>query len=358
MAHTDADLRALLADRAAVLPDGAGDSLVSRVAAVDRRVRAMRRRRAASASLGVVVLLLVAGLSGLFNDHDQQKTSPVPAYEQKVGGGLLPRYNGGGEATAYTTFRTDDKREATFTFTPTSWDIRIGLSCDKNMPLTQMVTLEINGKPFMSGNCSPGFSDAGTSYGDARAQDNEYGLRPGEQATMSVRIVHDEANTVRSFIVGPDAQPVYRGVMDNYRVAAAVYSPMPLADYPFPPRPLKLASLDEGGISSGRLLGTVDARSVGPNGHGQVTTRLTAKGVQVDPYAVAPGTVTVTIDGKIVDESSSWTWTGQGYGGTTLTPAKLRSLGIHVKVGDRISVVVSGSGFTDPAWLAHVSVGS
>ena len=97
----------------------------------------------------------------------------------------------------------------------------------------------------------------------------------------------------------PEKQPVYRGAMRDYRVAVAVYSPMPVADYPFPPRPDKLASLDGGSPTSGggRVLGTVDSRSVGPNGQGAVIATLTPKGFHTEIYAVAPGAVTVTVNG-------------------------------------------------------------
>src|SRR6185503_10404740 len=106
MALTDTDLRDVLADRASAMP---ADISLARVAAVDRRVRVIRRRRAAGASLAVVILLLVVtGVSGLFRDpHD--RTAPVPAHLRKVAGDLLPRYNGGGQATAYTSFSTDVK---------------------------------------------------------------------------------------------------------------------------------------------------------------------------------------------------------------------------------------------------------
>lgn len=92
MALTDTDLRDVLAQRAAV---GPADSAAARVAAVDRRARVIRRRRVATASLAVVVVLLaVTGLSGLLRGA-RDRAVPLPAHLQKVADGMLPRYTGG-----------------------------------------------------------------------------------------------------------------------------------------------------------------------------------------------------------------------------------------------------------------------
>jgi hypothetical protein len=349
MTLTDTDLREVLAERAsAVPPDGA----LARVAAVDRRVRVIRRRRVASASLAVViVLLVVTGVSSLFREP-QDRTAPVPAYQQKVAGGLLPRYNGGAEATSYATFRTDEKRVQTFTFTPTSWKFLVAVACDKEMPSTRMVTYEVNGHAFMSGSCGRGPSTDGPSYGLERARAEDLGIRLGRPSTMRVTVVA----TVKGSPGSAEKQPVYRGPMADYRIAIAVYSPMPVDDYPLPPRPRKLESLDDGGGSygAGRLLGKVDSRTVGANGHGSVVTTLSSKGLQVDMYAVAPGSVTVTVNGRTVDVASFWTWSGSGYGGLVLTPAALRKLGVDVKSGDSVSVGFAATRFTVAGWRAQV----
>jgi len=349
MALTDTDLRDVLAQRASAMP---ADISLARVAAVGHRVRVIRRRRAASASLAVVIVLLVAtGVSGLFREpHD--RTSPVPAYQQKVAGGLLPRYNGGGEATAYTSFSTDVKRETTFTFTPSSLAFRVAVACDKAMPSAYLVSFEINGHPLMSGSCGASVSTAGTTAREEQGRADELGVRVGEQSTVRVHVVRGRTST-------PETLPVYRGAMADYRIGVATYSPIPIADYPFPPRPRKLASLDQGALAGdGQLLGTVDSRTVGPAGPGAVPTTLTSKGLHVDTNAVAPGTLTMTVDGKTVDTASSWTWTSEASGGEHLTARTLRRLGVDVKVGDRITVRVTGSRFTDPAWRAQVREGS
>jgi hypothetical protein len=347
MALTDADLRELLAERTQAMP---ADSSVARAAAVDQKVRVVRRRRAASASFAVVAVVLVAvGLAGPLRDG-HERTGPVPAYQQKVGHGMLPRYSDGGEVAAYTTFRTDEKRNATFTFTPTSWSFLVSIRCDKDMPKSKMVSVDINGKALMAGSCSGGASTAGPAYGTEQARAESLGVRLGEPATVQVRVV--------AFTPGqkvPEKQPVYRGAMRDYGVGVAVYSPMALDDYPFPPRPPKLESLDGGGVGDGgRLLGTVDSRSVGPNGQGAVPVRLTPKGFHTEIYAVAPGAVTVTANDRTIDLATSWTWTGKGFGGLDITPAELRSHGMEVKTGDLVLVAFAGYRFTVPGWRAEV----
>jgi hypothetical protein len=348
MPLTDNDLRAVLAERASAAP---GHDAVARVASVDRRVRVIRRRRAASASLAVVMLLLVVtGVSGLFRGS-RDRTAPVPAHLQKVADGLLPRYNGGGKATAYTSFRTDEKRSTTFTFTPGSPGLLVAIRCDKDMPESQMVSIDVNGRPLMAGSCNRGLNTRGPSYGQPEA--DSFGIRAGEPASMRVRVVD-----VGSGATTPEKQPVYRGAMGNYRIAVAVYSPMAVDDYPFPPRPRKLASLDAvAGGRTGRVLGTVDSRSVGANGEGAVITKLTRKGFHTEIFAVAPGAITVTVNTRPIDVAANWTWTESGFGGLTMTAAKLRKLGIDVKTGDRVSVAFAGSRFAVAGWRAEVREG-
>ena len=350
MALTDTDLRAVLAERASEAP---GDDHVGRAASVDRRVRVIRRRRAAGASLAVVILLLVVtGVTGLFRDAPD-RAAPVPAHLQKVADGLLPRYNGGGEATAYTSFRTDQKRSTTFRFVPGSAGLLVAFRCDKDMASGYLVSLEVNGKTLMMGTCSQALNARGPSRGDEQNEADLFGIRPGEPATMRVRVVH-----VGSGAPTPEAESVYRGAMSNYWIAVGVYSTMAVADYPFPPRPKTLESLDQDTNSSGGwLVGEIDSRSIGPAGRGVVRTTLTGKGVQFELYAVAPGAVTMTVNGRTVDVAKFWTWEGSGYGGLVLKADALQQLGIDVAVGDSITVGVAGRRFTDPAWRAEVREG-
>jgi hypothetical protein len=351
MPLTDNDLRAVLAEHASAAP---GNDAVARVASVDRRVRVIRRRRVASASLAVVVLLLVVtGVSGLFRDS-RDRTAQVPAHLQKVAGGLLPRYNGGGKATAYTSFRTDEKRSTTFRFVPGSSGLLVAIRCDKDMPESQMVAIDINGKPLMEGSCSRGLNTRGPSYGPVQPEVDSFGLLyPGRPGSLRVSVV--QAGTGAQ---SPDKQPVYRGAMRNYRIAVAVYEPMAVADYPFPPRPKRLESLDDGPGSGGQVIGKFDSRSVGADGRGVVRTTLTSKGVQFELYAVAPGAITMTVNNQTVDVARFWTWKGSGYGSLVLKALELQHLGIDVAVGDRITVGVAARRFTDPAWRAEVREGS
>jgi hypothetical protein len=351
MALTDIDLRELFAERTATTP---ADSAVARVGAVGRRVRVIRRRRAAGVSLGVVVLLMVVtGISALFRGP-QDQAAPVPAYQQKVSGGLLPRYNAGGEATAYTTFSTDDKRDATFTFTPTSLRFFVGIKCDKVLPESHIVSVEINAKEMFSGSCNSKLFAAGPAYGKEQAWAKELGVQLGVPATVKVRI----AQVTYGHNAGTEKQPVYRGAMADYRVGVGVYSPIAIDDYPLPPRPHKLASLDQGPtFGKGRVLGTVDSRSVGANGEGAVSATVTPEGFHTEICTVAPGAVSVTVAGVPIDLVAHWTWISSGYGGLTLTPAELRKLGIDVKTGTHIDVVFTGARFTVAGWRADVRAG-
>ena len=55
------------------------------------------------------------------------------------------------------------------------------------------------------------------------------------------------------------------------------------------------------------------------NGHGAVVATLTSRGFHTEIYAVTPGAVAVTVNGRSIDLAASWTWTGSGFGGSDLT---------------------------------------
>ncbi|MGZ4616731.1 MAG: hypothetical protein ACXV4A_14365 [Actinomycetes bacterium] len=175
----------------------------------------------------------------------------------------------------------------------------------------------------------------------------------GQPVTITARVVAYAKGKA------PDKEPVSRGPMADYRVAFAIYTPVLLADYPFPTRPAALVSLDEGALSGeGRRLRTVSARDVGATGATGVRFRLPRQGAVVDLYAVEPGTLRVAVNGTTVSEWSSWTYTGGGFGSIDVSAKGLRPYGVTVRPGQTVTVTITATRFTDPAWRAVVAAAS
>ncbi|MGZ4595718.1 MAG: hypothetical protein ACXV3V_02225, partial [Actinomycetes bacterium] len=110
--------------------------------------------------------------------------APRPDGRLRSTGGLLPRYDGGGEATSYASFRTDQTRAKTLTFTPHAWTFRIGESCDRDMPRSRMVSYEVNGKTYTSASCSRGLGSSSPTWGQEQdLWEKQYGVHLGQPVT-------------------------------------------------------------------------------------------------------------------------------------------------------------------------------
>lgn len=397
MPTTDHDLRSLLAERSGNLPPSAGPQ---RLSGVQGRVRRIKQRRAAAGSLAAVLLVTGVALApSLFEGPERRKATLMPAHDQKVAGGLLPRYAEGTEATAYAVFDTDKLREKSLTFTPKSLDFHIEVVCDEPLPYAYMISYEINDKPTYLAHCtstlpgsvqlrghrapkppatptpapspSPAPSASAPTPASTMSREEEdeqkyardYGIELGKPVTVTARIIptpaeHRDTQTAVGMGASADDEkvPTYTGSLSTSRVAVAVYTPVPRADYPLPPRPAELKSLDENSMPSGegKLFGIVDSREVGPNGRGTIVVPMTKKAPILEIQAVAPGVVRVHVNDVLIHQFDSWTWTGSGTN-TLLLLDKLAGAGLNVKTGDELKVVISGSQFDVAGWRAAVS---
>jgi hypothetical protein len=142
--------------------------------------------------------------------------------------------------------------------------------------------------------------------------------------------------------------------MPAARVAFAGYNPVPIADYPFAPRPRHLDVRDLGTFDGGRLLGSISAQRVGATGSGELRLRMPQRGTVLDLAAVAPGTLRVSVGGRRVLIWNSWSWTGEGYAGFVVSPTSLRRLGLEVRVGEQFTVRVDASRYAAPGWRVRV----
>lgn len=212
--------------------------------------------------------------------------------------------------------------EGSFTFTPTSYDLLLRATCPPDDPA--VVHVRIAGREVGSSSCGGAWS-GGTS---AAAFWGGFGVAPGRAATVEVT-VEDRGG----------------GLVPAGTVRVAAYQRVPLADYPLPPRPATLPTLQPVDEATGW-----DARR-GPAGR--------TRSVRVDATSdlrvttVAPGAVRVTVAGRTVGLVESWTWEWQ-LTEIGLGVAALRAAGVEVSAGQSVDVTVTGERFAEPAWTAVV----
>jgi hypothetical protein len=342
--HTADDLRTLLVERSTTVPP----PRPGRADEVSGRVRGIRRRRAAATGLSVVlaVVAVLAG-AGLLRSGDHQRA--VPAYERKIDG--LPLYRDGYRLVGHVSFHTDDLRSASFDFTPSTYGMALGSVCSADSK--PAVSVEVNGHPVMTGSCGGQNLSAPTFRDDARFWRAEQ-VRLGQRITVGARVVR----SVHSRNPRLPNPTLYRGPMRDIRVSVGLYQRVPVSAYPFPPRPHKLGSVDAGGrFDGGRVRHVFDARTIGATGSAQWTTRMPATGLTYAGFYVAPGAVTISVNGTVVDRQTSWDYAGTGSGGPSLDPAFLQQHRVNVAVGDRVTIAVRATRFRDPAWKLVVRAG-
>ncbi len=343
MPLTDNDLRSVLIDRSSTAPTTPD---VQRLTAVQGRVRAIRQRRAAGAG-GLAVLLVAAlAVAPSLLDRPTQQSMEVPAHDQTVVGGLFPRFDSGRKFAAHTVFETDEAREKSFAFTPESLDFGFVLLCRPALPERYLLAFSVDGESFGAMSCNAGGGSMATYPVEQLTQAR---FRPGSPVTITVRVVAPKKDDPVS------QQPTYTGPLPTMRVSLAVYTPVPRDQYPLPPRPPALESLDEvasgnAGLAPGRRLGTVDSRQLGANGNGSVVLELPRHGAEVIATSVAPGTLQIDVNGVAIENISTWTWHGSGVE-RLLSTENLAQHGVRVQPGDEVKVRVSASHFTvDDAW--------
>jgi hypothetical protein len=342
--HTTDDLRTLLVERSTtVLPPRPG-----RADEVSGRVRGIRRRRVAATGLSVVlaVIAVIAGAGLLSSGHRQRA---VPAYQRKVDG--LPVYQAGYRLVGHVAFHSDDKRSASFDFMPSTYGMALASVCsaDSKRP----VSVQVNGHLVMAGTCGGQNLSAPTFRDDAGFWRDEQ-VRLGQPMTVEGQVVErlDSRN--------PQLQTptVYRGPMRDVRVSVGLYQRVPVSAYPFPPRPRRLQPLDDHArFDGGRVLHVFDSRTIGATGSAQWTTRIPTSGLSYAGFYVAPGALTISVDGTVVDRQTSWNYAGSGSGGPSLDPGFLQQHGVNVAVGDRVTIAVRATRFQDPAWELVVRAG-
>ncbi len=334
---TEHDLRRTLAEHADLRP--AADF----TAQVRGRIRTVRRRRAGATSLLAVAGLaaaLVVVVPRLAATPHELATAPANI--------KLPTYDHGGRLAGSVSFLTSERREASFTFTPTSWDLSWMTQCTPQVLVSDVtVAFFVNGHFAMGSSCGGSASFDGWP-GQGEATWSRMGVRLGEPTTVTFRVVpRAETGTGTPYLTR------YDGPMPDVRVAAGIYAGVPLADYRFPPRPATLRPLPDLLDSDLVRLGSAPGPVVGT----QSTTFTYQDTLAIIADAVEPGSLTILLDGIEVARWSTWGYDDGGFGMpfAGVDTDALAAVGLHLNPGQQMTLTVVAERFTDAAsWQVAV----
>ncbi len=335
----------------------------ARGAEVASRVTRLRRQRAAATVAAVVVAVGLAvglplGFSGL-----GRTDRAVPAWEQTTDG--LKVWAVGSKLVAHGSFRSDERRSATLTFRRTAGALTFSSVCSPDLGKQVEIYWSVNGHVMGGGSCAEGggsYYTAG-SFPDFESSWKGTGVAVGERATLRYWLTSGPrtASARASSDKGMGSPPTYRAAMPDTAVTFGIYQRVDPAAYPLPPRPKKLAVLT-GPMSAGdgKILGTVDSRTVtgGPNAAVTLTRTLPVTGLDYQLGFVSPGQVLVSVNGTAIGRHESWGYGEWGAGGTHISRSDLAAAGLDVRPGDKVTITLTPSRFTDPGWTFYLLAGS
>lgn len=316
-----------------------------RAAAVAARVRHVRRRRSGTAVTAALLAVVAAVGVPLATRGTTHADRPVPALERQVDG--LRVWSNGSRLTEHGSFLSTAQRSASITVTPTTWSMGLSAACSRDLGQKLGVYLSVNGHVMVGGGCGPGGGDFSRgSYGLEQQFWAGAGGHLGEPMTLRFWV---GATTKEPFSQG--GPPVWTGAMPPTRVSLGVYDRVDPSAYPLPARPPRLQPLDDAAtMAGGRVLWALDSRQAGAEATGGTTVRLPRGGLTYDAGFVSPGQLLVSVNGTVIDRVESWGYDEHGAGGGPLTSSELRQYGLHVEVGQPVTVTVVASRFTDPGW--------
>lgn len=269
MSHTIDELRRTLDEHSAAPP-----LTGSMRADVERRIRRVRRRRAAIgttfavAAVAVAVGVAMPGMTHTPTPSTSGNVHPGPAAAVQP---FFAQFTNGGKLTASSRFDAAVRHSTTTTFVVKSLDTYVMTHCSANLPRNVSVWVGVNGQNLGFGDCDGGF----TSRNIWAAA----GAHLGDRVSLTLRLTTDMDPNTRTL-------PATRH-LGHLWVGVAAYTPVPRSDYPFPPRPAHLQHLNVGG-------GVV----VADQAHNHPVDAVVRRSTDFDVSMIAPGSVTVYCNGK------------------------------------------------------------
>ncbi|WP_027346058.1 hypothetical protein [Hamadaea tsunoensis] len=347
------DLKELMEQRSAGAPSLDGLRMIS------VRARIVRRRRRLAASAVAAVAAVAVLVTGLIIGTPAHRSAPTPAATpspRTING--FPEYASGARVIA-SGRQAYSAGPLTLTWTPTSTsnEITIFHSCSFHAPEgTQLfLKVKLNGRGFAGFSCSDG-GDGSTGRWKVDEW-SKYGVVLGTPATLTVTA--DKAATFRNGPT-PGSSPI--AVPDDAVIGVAVGESVAFDEYPLPPRPSVLPSLE---IPVGTHHGD-DLRNLDDDlftSADDVTAPITRQIIWTGSFdltmgSATPGILRATVDGVEVDTCSFWLYSQQSCG-ITLTAAGpdvggTTFPGLREKAGQVVTLTITPEHVTGP-WGVRVT---
>lgn len=281
------DLTEVLRDHAENLDDTAHEA---RMAGVRARILATRRRLALT---GVVcVVLALVGVVYVALPREVESARPPRSLPEYQDGARLVTQSWADLPTASVTVK----------YTPKAEDFVIFRHCSTEPSEPDLVTmLLINGKEASADGCG---HDSTVEIDVAR-----YGGVVGEP--LVIRMVVGVSGTEDRFPEKVEHVRPPEGTTTG-EFAVGVGEPVPVSEYPFPPRPETLEDVDEFVLSGETVL---EIRSDRNDPDARQTVNVTWPGpLRMITAVNTPGRLEVLINGKVVYDMDSWDYRGRsGY---------------------------------------------
>lgn len=296
------EFRDVLAERSAQLPAPELD----RIEGVRRRVRQVRRRRVAVVAAAAVAVLLVVGYPALTRGSPHR--APQPA---ATGPGIrvidgFPEYADGARLVG--TAHGDLAMGSTvrLTIPGNSLGYSFASSCSvAGAYVSVLLSWQLNGVQLSSGTC--GGPDGGGSV-QTGGELSRYGIVDGQPAELTAQVV----SATMHLTISPESpdHPEASGQTvlvppGSITIAASVR--IPVADYPFPPRPAQLRDLDRLDVwnvndPAALVLSSDRADPLAPRS----LTFTAAAGTELDAVAQTPGALRIELDGAPLTTAEYW----------------------------------------------------
>jgi hypothetical protein len=301
------DLSEVLRERADV-PETSQDA---RLGGVRAKVKATKHRRAV-AGAACVVLAFLGAVYALVPRPETTSEPAVPVRsfpEYQDGARLIGQAWGGLPSTSLTV-----------RFTPTSLPVKIVHECDGGKDERLMVSVTINGHPFTNG-----YTCGGTS---TVLEPAAVGIVVGQPSEVTLTLLGKQGEAVNGV-------PSILAMPAEVTFGLGIGQGVPVADYPFPPRPRTLAPL-EPQYPEGFTKLTADPAD--PAARKETTFEWPGT-IMVESRVNTPGRLQVLVNDVPVIDHTSWTYTVNG-SQSALPDRWESSYGLNPAQGDLVRVTV------------------
>lgn len=273
------DLTEVLRRHAELPPDAAHGP---RMSGIQARVKASRRRRVAAVAASLVAVLGVSFALTLPVRRESQPAEPV----------VFSEYHEGTRIVAQTSGRAPEST-ITLRFVLTALDTKLFIACDPHDGDKQMyANLFVNG--VQSSN------DSTCTKLTYTTDWTEVGIGVGTSVTVTASA--GEQQWREEFRKGP--------IPPDATFGLAVGVPVTPEDYPFPPRPESLKSVDAvlDRIARSRRIDVRRADQDQPNGTWRTTVTWPKQQSSLEIVINTPGRIRVLVDDVVVAEKVTWTY--------------------------------------------------